>query len=153
MGGLVLDSLVSKKNSWNTNISFPNPAPFAAEISRMLNSASILHSDFEPIIDQAVKGDLIFVDPPYTVKHNLNNFIKYNEKLFSWNDQLRLRDSVERAVQRGATVIVTNADHPSIKELYKDFSKYISLYRESVLAGKAEYRRGTTEAMFIVAPE
>lgn len=39
-------------------------------------------ADFEIIIDEAKKRDFIFVDPPYTVKHNLNGFISYNEKFF-----------------------------------------------------------------------
>jgi DNA adenine methylase len=46
--------------------------------------------------------DLLFVDPPYTVRHDNNGFIKYNEQLFSWDDQLRLRDAVLRAKERGA---------------------------------------------------
>ena len=38
--------------------------------------------DFEEIVIIASDGDFVFADPPYTVKHNANGFIKYNEKLF-----------------------------------------------------------------------
>ena len=41
-------------------------------------------SDFEEIIDQAKSGDLIYADPPYTVKHNNNGFLKYNQSIFNW---------------------------------------------------------------------
>jgi len=72
------------------------------------------------MIDGASAGDLIFADPPYTVRHNNNSFIKYNEKLFSWNDQVRLSNCLKRAAQRGALIIATNAHHQSIIELYRD---------------------------------
>jgi DNA adenine methylase len=39
-------------------------------------------SDFEPLVDEAEAGDLVFADPPYIVGHNNNGFVKYNEKLF-----------------------------------------------------------------------
>lgn len=69
--------------------------------SMALQGAELLNSDFQPVIDQAEKGDFLFVDPPYTVHHNLNGFIKYNEILFSWDDQIRLAESLELARKRG----------------------------------------------------
>ena len=45
-------------------------------ISDMLKNAEILVEDFEVIIDKAGENDLVFIDPPYTVKHNHNNFVK-----------------------------------------------------------------------------
>ena len=96
-----------------------------------------------------MKDDYLFVDPPYTVKHNMNNFIKYNEHLFSWGDQERLRDVLFKAKKRGVKIVVCNADSSSIMKLYEGFGAYRSLARHSVLAGKAEVRRKTTEAMFI----
>ena len=53
--------------------------------------------------------------PPYTVQHNNNNFIKYNERLFSWDDQLRLKDALVRAKRRGAKIVLTNALHPTVQ--------------------------------------
>jgi DNA adenine methylase len=89
-------------------------------ISKLLSTSEIRTSDFEVLIDEARQGDLIFADPPYTVRHNQNGFIKYNEKLFSWNDQIRLADSLSRARSRGAKVISTNANHYLLRELYEE---------------------------------
>lgn len=49
--------------------------------ARLLRRAEIRVADFEELVDDAKRNDLVFADPPYTVRHNLNGFIKYNEKL------------------------------------------------------------------------
>lgn len=117
------------------------------EISKRLEKVSVRVSDFEPTIDSAGEGDFVFVDPPYTVKHNNNGFVKYNENIFSWEDQIRLRDAIVRASNRGALITITNADHECIRELYTDFMSVESLSRHSVLAGKASARNATTELL------
>ena len=68
------------------------------ELSTILKSATTDTMDFERAIDTAQENDFAFIDPPYTVKHNHNGFIKYNERLFSWEDQVRLRDSIARGL-------------------------------------------------------
>jgi DNA adenine methylase len=86
----------------------------------LLKTAKLTRADFEELIDLAVQDDFVFADPPYTVTHSSNGFIKYNEKLFSWADQIRLADSVARALARGARIVVTNANHPAVGKLYKE---------------------------------
>lgn len=108
-------------------------------LSKQLQGIELLNQDFEKSIDMAEEGDFIFADPPYTVKHNQNGFVKYNETLFSWEDQLRLKDSLYRAKQRGAIVLLTNADHDSIKSLYLN-SESTPLVRNSVIAGTSSKR-------------
>ena len=87
-------------------------------VAKLLRGAALMCSDFECVINQAVEGDVCFCDPPYTVTHNKNCFVRYNERLFSWSDQIRLRDALKRAHARGVHVICTNADHISIRDLY-----------------------------------
>lgn len=87
-------------------------------VSNVLSTAEIYAIDFETLIDQSGSDDLVFADPPYTVRHNQNGFIKYNEKLFSWNDQIRLANVLERAAKRGSKIISTNANHELIRDLY-----------------------------------
>lgn len=110
------------------------------EISELLNMTILKCSDFEETINKANKDDFVFIDPPYTVKHNKNNFIKYNENLFSWDDQIRLRDAVVNATHRGAKVVVMNAHHDSIKDLYRVFKTPYTFSRANVLAGDSRYR-------------
>jgi len=113
--------------------------------ARILTRAQLLTADFEQTIEKAERNDLIFVDPPYTVKHNFNNFRKYNEKIFSWEDQVRLRDSLVRARGRGAHVILCNADNEGIRKLYSGFGSTQRVSRHSVLAADASMRKKTTE--------
>lgn len=116
-------------------------------ISAALQVAELHACDFEESIDQAVKGDLIFADPPYTVAHNFNGFVKYNETMFSWSDQLRLAAALRRASARGAFIITTNADHSSVRELYNGFGTLRSIERSSIISGKAEGRQITSELL------
>lgn len=118
------------------------------ELSDALQRTEILCQDFEETLASAESGDFVFVDPPYTVKHNLNGFLKYNEKIFGWSDQVRLHHAVVAAANRGASVVVTNADHESVRDLYSDFT-YRQLGRTSVLAGNPGKRGMTSEAMFL----
>lgn len=117
-------------------------------LSELLGSAELVCADFEESIFAAGEGDLIFADPPYTVKHNFNGFIKYNDSLFSWRDQIRLRDALLEAKRRGAKVILTNANHASIRDLYDEHFNMESVTRASVLAGSAAHR-GQYEELLI----
>ena len=119
-----------------------------ATVSKLLNNAALIASDFETIIEMAEKEDFLFVDPPYTVKHNFNGFIKYNQKLFSWDDQVRLRDTVTRAVRRGVRAIICNAAHESVQDLYKRVGEQMTLPRGSVISGRRE-GRGQFEELII----
>ena len=94
------------------------------DISDLLQKTELRTSDFQEIIDEAREGDLIFVDPPYTVRHNYNGFVKYNEKLFSWEDQERLAQSLISAKEKGANFVLTNANHDSIRKLYAGFGLF-----------------------------
>ncbi|MFN4275105.1 MAG: DNA adenine methylase [Ferrovibrio sp.] len=116
--------------------------------SELLKRAKLYTSDFEAIIDKARKNDFIFVDPPYTVKHNKNGFIKYNQHLFSWDDQIRLSKSLIRAAERGAKVLLLNANHTSVRNLYSSYGRRVTLERSSVLAANSQ-RRGSTEELAV----
>lgn len=70
-------------------------------------------ADFEPTIDQARRGDVIFADPPYA-----DTFAGYARGGFGTRDQVRLAAALARARDRGAHVLHTNANTPEIRDLY-----------------------------------
>ncbi|MCX6077858.1 MAG: Dam family site-specific DNA-(adenine-N6)-methyltransferase [Campylobacterales bacterium] len=115
------------------------------KISDSLKNTEIIHSDFETTIDKAQKNDFLFIDPPYTVTHNNNGFVQYNEKLFSWDDQVRLANKLIEAKNRGVLVMATNANHERIRELYeKDFS-LLEVSRYTSISGLAKNRKSYSE--------
>jgi DNA adenine methylase len=144
---------VNRNNIFNVPIGtkstvlFPDD-DFEAWASR-LRRADISSCDFEESIEKASGGDLIYVDPPYTVRHNRNGFLKYNQKMFSWNDQIRLRDSLVRAAGRDCLVFVSNADHESVRDLYREFGEVHSIPRSSVISGSVGHRGITAELLVI----
>ncbi|MFZ5775198.1 MAG: DNA adenine methylase [Thermodesulfobacteriota bacterium] len=115
--------------------------------SKALQGIRLECLDFEEAIEEADDGDFIFVDPPYTVRHNINGFVKYNQNIFAWQDQIRLRNALKRATERGASFAMTNADHDSIRELYAGFGTHRCLERHSVIAGQAIHRSLATELL------
>jgi len=145
---------VNRKGKFNVPIGSRNQVVFETDnfpaVSKLLKSARIYLSDFERTIDRARAGDLIFADPPYTVRHNNNGFVKYNETLFSWADQIRLAEALRRARDRGAKVVVTNAAHDTVKELYEPHgfrTKIVS--RFSAIAADSRKRKTFDELVVL----
>lgn len=119
------------------------------EYAQALQHAHILTQDFVDAIRGANDGDLVFADPPYTIAHNQNSFIKYNEKLFSWKDQGRLLNALIRARDRGAIIIATNAYYPALQKMYQENHFYTqALRRFSSISGLAD-GRGTQEELLV----
>lgn len=118
--------------------------------SKVLNRSSVTIDccDFSKTLRMPRAGDLVFLDPPYVTKHNLNGFRDYNERLFSWSDQERLAVAARRLADRGVHVIISNADHADVIGLYNDF-RLVQLERPSTLASNAAKRGRVTEAMFL----
>lgn len=117
------------------------------EASVALQSADLRHCDFSEPLSQAKAGDIVYLDPPYTVAHGNNGFVHYNAKVFSWADQERLSHTAQELVERGCSVFVSNADHPSILSLYSNF-KVERLTRKSLIAAAPTSRRQVTECIF-----
>lgn len=124
-------------------------------LSSMLKTADLRSCDFADAIAEAGAGDVVYADPPYTVRHNVNGFLKYNEQIFSWDDQIRLRNEAIRAAERGATIVISNADHESIHDLYAGIATVRHISRASVIAGAPNARGLVTEALIFItaAPE
>jgi DNA adenine methylase len=114
-----------------------------------LQSAHLRCLDFEQSLRRAGPGDVAYCDPTYTVAHDRDGFVRYNEKNFSWADQVRLASAAEAARLRGATVLVSNAHHPSVRALYPAASVR-SVTRTSCVSAQRRARRRVTEYLFIL---
>ena len=132
------------------------PAPLwkselLSNAAEVLTSADLRVSDFEPLLDHADFGDVAYCDPTYTVAHDRNGFVRYNERNFSWIDQKRLADAARRAVARGATVLVSNAHHDEVRKLYRG-CETLHLARKSLVSARPHARRDVMEHLFVLRP-
>jgi len=125
----------------------PTPAAIRA-VSHALMSAELSARDFSHVEGRVQPGDLVYFDPPYTLKHSNNGFIKYNAALFTWRDQERLAEFARAMSDKGVHVVVSNASHPSIRSLYNGFREVI-IDRHSVIAAASEGRARVSESLFV----
>jgi DNA adenine methylase len=140
------------------NVPFGGRSPDVLWKHRLLEHASgalafaeLKCTDFEDLMDAAGVGDVVYCDPTYTVAHDNNGFVRYNERNFSWADQIRLSTAAARASARGALVLVSNAHHPSVQQLYGGAETHI-LERPSRVSARLTGRRTVREYLFVLRP-
>ena len=112
-------------------------------ISDLLQSVKIFNNDFEEIEEYVTKRSFFYIDPPYRVKSN-NGFLLYNEKIFSWKDQVRLAYMVRRLAKNSAKVMISNADNDDVIKLYENFHRNYS-NRPNIIGGRISSRGSVKE--------
>jgi len=117
-------------------------------VSSRLQKASIFYGDFDCAKSKIKKGDLVFLDPPYTVSHNNNGFIKYNQKLFSLDDQIRLSELINYIKGKDAYYILTNAAHSKVLEIFEKGDSLYTMKRASLIGGINAERGKISEYIF-----
>lgn len=130
------------------------PAPLwerdqIARANRALHECDVIldQQDFANAIAHAAEGDVCFLDPTYTAIER-GPFDRYNAKLFTWNDQIRLCSAAEAAASRGAVVIVCNVDCAEIRELY--FGRLaIPLGRPKAIGNEVKNSRAQHELLIV----
>lgn len=119
--------------------------------SQALKGAKIVSKDFGCTIRSATEGDLIFADPPYASMRSQESFIKYNDRLFTWADQERLLTALVSARDRGARIILTNANYRELIEMYTECGFIVkTIERPSTIAGKSS-NRGVVKELLITS--
>lgn len=113
-----------------------------------LEKAKLRAQSFETALESVTEGDLVFLDPPYTVAHNNNGFVKYNQHLFSFEDQKKLAKAIEAINAAGARYILTNAAHISISDLFSPLGTRITVSRKNSIGGSNAIRGRADEYLF-----
>lgn len=117
------------------------------DYAECLENARFICDDFQNTICLANRGDFVFADPPYAVK-NTTGFIKYNNELFAWSDQLRLHKALLEARSRGVKIALTNIKCKEIEDMYKKDGFYVHvLDHPSNIAGLASGRGRVKELL------
>ncbi len=117
---------VNSRNEFNVPFGrYNNPSMPSGEnilaMSEILQSCTILNSDFEIAVSNAKSGDFVYFDPPYMPLNRTSYFTSYTSSGFNARDQERLAEVFIELTNRGVYVMESNANSHFIRELYRDF--------------------------------
>ena len=120
---------VNSKNQFNVPYGrYKNPkivdVALIHQISGYLNEndIEILQTDFADAVAGAQTGDFVYFDPPYIPLNETSSFTSYTHEGFSYEEQVRLRDTFKELTDRGVYVMLSNSSSPLVEELYQDFN-------------------------------
>jgi DNA adenine methylase len=106
--------------------------------ARMLTSAEILSCDYKAVVEQAMPGDFVYLDPPY-VTDSRRVFNEYNSASFSAQDVKALRGKLEEMHSRGVDFLVSYTACEEARFLANGFYTERANVRRSI-AGFAKQR-------------
>ena len=120
---------VNSKNQFNVPYGrYKNPKivdeNLVSAISTYLNNnkIEIKKGDFEKAVLDVQQGDFVYFDPPYIPLSETSAFTSYTHEGFSYDDQVRLRDTFKKLSDVGAYVMLSNSSSFLVEELYRDFN-------------------------------
>lgn len=91
------------------------------------NNICIMCGTYDKAIDKAERGDIIYADPPYDYEDD-DGFTKYQMSGFTFEDFEKLKKSLDKAINRGATVIISNNSTEKVINLFNQDPKYKVFY-------------------------
>lgn len=101
---------------------------------------TLLCGDFSIPLNLAIKGDVVYCDPPYVPVNETSSFTAYSSGGFSLDQQKQLVELTEQAQLRGAKVLISNHDTEITRELYKNASRIIELNVNRSISAKGASR-------------
>jgi DNA adenine methylase len=113
--------------------------------SRRLRRARFVTGDFERVLRQAERGDLVYMDPPYAVQGK-RVFREYDPSAFTSEDIERLRAWMVRLNRAGISFLVSYAESEEADVLKRGFS-YETISVQRNVAGFAVNRAQTNELL------
>lgn len=116
---------VNRKGKFNVPLGkYSNPNIVNEEnlhaVSHILQSSriSINCRDFEAVLRDAKKGDLVYFDPPYQPVSTTANFTSYTNKDFTYDDLTRLAELCLKLDSRGCKVLLSNSDSKEVSDIF-----------------------------------
>lgn len=144
---------VNSKGQFNTTFGkYKNPHILDRDNLRRVNQylnnnrVLILNLDFQEAVQDAKRGDFVYLDPPYDPVSNSAKFTKYHSNGFGRQEQVRLKEVFDDLTSRGCYVLLSNAYTNFIVDLYKDY-KQTQVTANRAINSKADKRGKVPEIL------
>ena len=124
--------------------SLPSEA-LLTECSKTLESARLMCTDFQEVLNRTELGDFVYMDPPFTIRSK-RVFKEYSPIIFSLKDLKRLRACMEALASRKIRFVVSYAESEEADLLIKGFD-YTTVTVRRNIAGFTDSRRCSKEIL------
>jgi DNA adenine methylase len=124
-------------------------------VATALRGVVIEAADFETVTENAGRGDLVYLDPPYHPLSETSAFTSYTSGGFGIEEQRRLARVFEKLSRRGAFVILSNSSSDFVRGLYESLDPRPRLDEVSMpraINSKASSRGPVPELLIYSAP-
>lgn len=117
---------VNRQGRFNTpygrhsNVTLVDPENLMAA-SAVLRRVQLVCADFTAVLESAVKGDLIYLDPPYVPVGKFSDFKRYTKDQFCEVDQERLAKTFRDLSAKGCFVLLSNSFNEKTAKQYSKF--------------------------------
>ena len=145
---------VNSKGQFNVPIGdYHNPSIFDKNVllqaSQLLQDVELRIMTFERVLDFAGKDDFVYLDPPYIPLSKTSSFTQYSRSNFSIKEQKSLSKVYRILDSRGCFVMLSNSDHPLIRQLYGDYMKNAVIVSARRMINSTGSKRGPISEIVI----
>ncbi|MFM6944985.1 MAG: DNA adenine methylase [Bacteroidota bacterium] len=108
------------------------------------------NNSFEQLFIDVSSDTTIYCDPPYLPLTDTADFANYSGLGFTFQQHVKLAELARQtSVKSGCTVLISNHDTDSIRDLYKESDEIISFEVKRTISSKVEKRNKAKELLAI----
>ena len=113
-------------------------------------NAEFVLSSFEQVIQAAIKGDVIYCDPPYVPLSPSANFTSYSSGGFNVDKQQQLADLANEISVKGIPILISNHNTSFTRKAYEKADKITKFHVQRFIScnGKKRGTAGELIALF-----
>lgn len=96
------------------------------------NNIKIIQGDYKNALKDLKKDTFVYFDPPYMPISTSSSFTNYTKTSFNEKEQIELKKECDKLNNKEIKFMLSNSDHPLIRELYKNFDIRIVKAKRSI---------------------
>lgn len=132
------------------------PSLSEAELRQMAaalrtRNVTLKTADFRLVMAEVKRGDVVYLDPPYTPASPTASFSSYHSDGFGPAEHIALAALAKSCSELGATVLISNHNTVSAKQLYAG-ARLETVMAPRVIAAKGSSRKAVPEILAVYEP-
>ncbi|MFH2110532.1 MAG: DNA adenine methylase [Candidatus Bathyarchaeota archaeon] len=121
-----------------------------SEASQILKNIEVLCTDFTYVIDYSKEGDLCYFDPPYLPVSDTADFTSYSKDGFSFDDQIRLRDTCVSLDDKGVLFVLSNSYVETLVDKYREVDSFsVDIVKANRAINSVADKRGPVDEILV----